>query len=137
MRVLVADDNAIFREVLEQMLTGWGYHVVTAADGDEAWSHLQAEAGPELALLDWIMPGPDGIELCRRVRTSNRRTSVYIIIVTLKADPDDLRIAIEAGADDFVSKPFRSADIRLRLRAGSRILALQRPRAAAEMSPGL
>ena len=125
MRILVADDNPVFQDVLRTMLTSWGYEVVVACDGDQAWSLLQADDGPRLAILDWMMPGMDGVEVCRRVRVGGRLSYVYILILTAKAQSEDLRVAMDAGADDFVTKPFKSLELRARLRAGLRILELE------------
>lgn len=125
MRVLVADDNPVFQTVLQAMLTSWGYEVVVACDGDEAWSLLQADDGPRLAILDWMMPGMEGVEVCRRVRAGDRLSSVYMLILTAKAQSEDLRVAMDAGADDYITKPFKSLELRARLRAGSRILELE------------
>src|SRR5712671_2281591 len=125
MRVLVADDNPVFQTVLRAMLSSWGYEVVVASDGDEAWKLLQTDDGPRLAILDWMMPGMDGIEVCRRTRAGVRLGYVYILILTAKAHSEDLRVAMDAGADDYITKPFKSVELRARLRAGSRILQLE------------
>src|SRR5258707_15079608 len=108
MRILVADDNPVFQKVLTIMLTNWGYEVEVAVDGDEAWSALQREDGPRLAILDWMMPGMDGIEVTRRVRASTLPIPTYVLILTGKAQAEDLRIAMDAGADDYITKPFKS-----------------------------
>jgi CheY-like chemotaxis protein len=125
MRVLVAEDNLVFQWGLRAMLTQWGYDVVVVSDGIEAWGQLQNEEGPHLAILDWLMPGLDGVDVCRRVRASNQSNYTYILILTGKTDSEDLVTAMEAGADDYVTKPFKSAELRARLRAGCRILELQ------------
>ena len=125
MRVLVAEDNLVFQWGLRKMLTQWGYDVVVVGDGETAWQFLQDEDGPRLAILDWLMPGLNGVEVCRRVRASNQSSYVYMLILTGKADSEDLVTAMDAGADDYVTKPFKSAELRARLRAGCRILDLQ------------
>ena len=125
MRILIADDNLVFQNVLRAILTQWGYDVVVANDGDEAWRLLQAEDAPQLAILDWMMPGLDGIEVCRRVRATRPITNTYIIILTAKMQSEDLAIAVEAGVDDYVTKPFKSVELRARLRAGCRVLDLE------------
>ncbi len=84
MRILIADDNPIFRGVLKAMLANWGYDVEVACDGDEAWRILQAEGGPHLAILDWMMPCMDGIQVCRRIRAALPDQSVYVVILTAK-----------------------------------------------------
>ncbi len=127
MRILVADDNLVFQAVLQSMLSQWGYDVVVASDGDEAWRLLQLEDGPCLAILDWLMPGLDGLEVCKRVRARDRNQLryTYMLILTAKTGSEDLLTAMEAGADDYVTKPFKSAELRARLRAACRILDLQ------------
>ena len=125
MRILVAEDNLVFQMVLQSMLTQWGYDVVVASDGEEAWSRLQHEEVPWLAILDWVMPGLDGIEVCRRLRASNRLQYTYTLILTAKTGSEDLVTAMDAGADDYVTKPFKSAELRARLRVGCRIIELQ------------
>jgi len=125
MRILVADDNLVFQGVLQSMLTQWGYDVVVASDGVEAWRLLQEEDGPRLAILDWLMPGMDGLDVCRQVRTANSLNYTYVLILTAKTGSEDLITAMEAGADDYVTKPFKSAELRARLRVGCRILDLQ------------
>ena len=125
MRILIADDNPIFRTVLQAMLEKWGYDVSVASDGNEAWSLLRAESRPRIVILDWVMPGMTGIEVCRRVRASNHPGGyVFILILTAKTEWEDLVEAMEAGADDYVSKPFKSYELRARLRAGQRMLEL-------------
>lgn len=135
MRILIADDNLVFQTVLRAMLTQWGYEVVVASDGDEAWRLLQGEDSPRLAILDWVMPGLDGVEVCRRVRSSHSGGYMYVLILTAKTDSQDLVAALEAGADDFISKPIKSAELRARLRAGCRILDLQEGLVATEAPP--
>jgi len=125
MKILVADDNPVCRNVLQKMLTGWGYDVVVAADGNQAWALLQAEGGPRLAILDWMMPGMDGVEVCRRVRESAYLNYVYVLILTSKAQSEGLLVAMEAGSDDYVTKPFQSKELRTRLRVACRILELR------------
>ena len=135
MKVLIADDNPVFQNVLESMLTSWGYDVIVAGNGDEAWLQLQAEESPRLAILDWMMPGMDGIEVCRRVRSENRPGYVYILILTAKTQSEDLIMAMDAGSDDFVSKPFKSQELRARLRAACRILDLEQQLVLARKGP--
>jgi DNA-binding response OmpR family regulator len=134
MKLLVADDNPVFRNVLQRMLTNWGFDVIVACDGCQAWDSLQTENAPKLVLLDWMMPGMDGIELCRRIR-GNDRGGVYIIMLTAKTDPADLLVAIESGADDYVTKPLKSAELRTRLRVACRILELQQFGDVASQTP--
>ena len=124
MRILIADDNPVFQSVLKVMLTNWGYSVVAARDGKEAWHLLRAEDAPRLAILDWMMPGLDGIEVCRLARAEFGR-GVYILILTAKTQSEDLVAAMQAGADDYVTKPLKSQELRIRLAAACRILDLE------------
>jgi diguanylate cyclase (GGDEF)-like protein len=124
-RILIADDDPVSCRVLEAILIEWGYDVIIAQDGDEAWKILQAPGGPHLAILDWMMPGMDGIEICRRLRQQQDRIYVYILILTVKDRPEDLVEGMESGADDYLAKPFDPAELKVRLRAGRRILELQ------------
>jgi DNA-binding response OmpR family regulator len=124
-RILIADDNPVFRSVLKVMLTSWGFSVVVACDGAEAWQILQAKDGPRLAILDWLMPCMDGIEVCQLARAAFGR-QVYVMILTAKTRSEDLVTAMKAGADDYVTKPFKSQELRFRLAAASRILNLEK-----------
>jgi len=124
MRVLVAEDDLVVQTVLHSLLTQWGYEVVMASDGEEAWRWLPHEDGPRLAIVDWMMPGMDGLEVCRRVRASNLLHDSYILILTAKTGSEDFLTAMEAGADDFVNKPFKSAELKASLRVGCQVLEL-------------
>lgn len=125
MRILVAEDNPVFRSMLRSMLTNWGYDAVIARDGMEAWNLLREKNAPRLAILDWMMPGLDGVEVCRRVRGGNSEPYIYILLLTARTDSQDLVDGMEAGADDYLTKPFNAHELRVRLRAGCRILDLQ------------
>ena len=126
MRILVAEDDSASRALVERFLLRWGHDVVVATDGDEAWAALQQDDPPELALLDWMMPGMDGIEVCRRARADEQLRSLYIIMLTARTDREDLVQGLEAGADDYVTKPFEAGGLRARLGVGARVVALQR-----------
>jgi len=106
-------------------LTAWGYDPVAVRDGDEAWRILQSEDSPRLAILDWMMPGANGVDLCRRVRSTGREPYVYILLLTARTESQDLVEGMEAGADDYLTKPFKRHELRVRLRAGRRVLDLQ------------
>jgi DNA-binding response OmpR family regulator len=133
-KVLIADDNPVFQSVLKVMLTNWGYSVVTAGDGEEAWHILRADNGPRLAILDWMMPCMEGIEVCRLARAAFG-PNVYILILTAKTQSKDLLEAMKAGTDDFVTKPLKSQELRLRLAAACRILDLQERLATWSQAP--
>jgi two-component system, cell cycle response regulator len=124
-QILLADDSPVFRDMLQKMLLEWGYEVITVADGQQAWDFLRKENGPRLALLDWMMPGMEGAEVCRQVRASIRDRYVYMILLSVRADLEDVVKGMESGADDYIVKPFQADELRARLRAGRRVLALQ------------
>ena len=124
-RILVADGNAAIRNVLSNMLTAWGYSVLSAADGTTTWNILRSENGPRLAIIDWSMTGLEGVEVCRRIRADAGLNYIYMIILTSRTRSEDLMDAMEAGADDCIAKPFCSQELRARLLAGFRIIRLQ------------
>ena len=125
MKLLIADDDPISRHLLERLLVQWSYDVVVAGDGDEAWWVLQKEDAPRLAILDWMMPGMDGVEVCREVRRQIPEPYTYVLLLTAKTQKQDLIEGLQAGADDYLTKPFDPDELRVRLRAGRRILELQ------------
>lgn len=124
-RVLVAEDDAMFRRILESWLTTWGYAVTMAEDGAEAWAILQQEIRPQVLILDWMMPAINGLELCGKVRERNQFPYQYILLATARDAKQDLVRGLEAGADDYLTKPFDRSELRARLRACNRILTLQ------------
>jgi diguanylate cyclase (GGDEF)-like protein len=125
MKVLVAEDSRVVRAILVQALTQWGYEVVIAEDGDQAWRLLDRPDAPAIAILDWIMPGLDGLEVCRRVRASNREPYTYIILLTGKDQQQDIVRGLAAGADDYLKKPFDDGELEARLKTGRRMVELQ------------
>src|SRR6476660_5854864 len=125
MRILVAEDNPVFQSMLKNMLSKWGYEVVLAANGQDAWELLQRSPAPNLAILDWMMPGLDGVEVCRRIRAVAQQRYVYVLLLTAKTEQKDLVEGMDAGADDYITKPFNTHELRVRLRSGRRILELQ------------
>ena len=125
MKILAGDDNPVFQSMLRTMLSKWGYEVTVARDGVEAWQALQSENSPRLAILDWMMPGMDGVEVCRRIRAAGREPYTYILLLTGRKNAQDLVEGMDSGADDYLTKPFNAHELRVRLRAGRRILDLQ------------
>jgi two-component system, cell cycle response regulator len=125
MKVLVADDEAVSRKLLENTLRRWEYEVVTARDGLEAQRILQGPDAPKLAILDWLMPGLDGVQICREIRSQQSEPYTYILLLTGKNAKCDVIEGLDAGADDYVIKPFDSQELQVRLRTGKRILYLQ------------
>ncbi len=125
MRILIADDDPVPRRMLEAILKKWDYEVVVATDGVEAWDILQGDNAPPLAILDWLMPEMDGVEVCRRMRQRPDVPYVYFILLTSKDRKEDIIEGMDAGADDYLIKPFETHRLLVRLRAGRRILDLQ------------
>jgi diguanylate cyclase (GGDEF)-like protein len=123
-RILIAEDDPISRRMLSSRLQKWGYEVVATADGNEAWEVMSRPDAPSLAILDWEMPGLDGPEVCRRVRALEREPYVYVLLLTARTRGEDVVAGLEAGADDYVAKPFEANELKVRLRAGRRILDL-------------
>lgn len=126
MRILVADDSGVSRHVICTFLRDWGHDVVAAKDGKEALRLLRSDTGISLALVDWMMPGLDGIEVCRQLRAIADRAYTYMISVTSRNQKQDLICALEAGFDDFLTKPVQPEELNARLLVGSRIIDLQR-----------
>jgi diguanylate cyclase (GGDEF)-like protein len=125
MKVLIADDDPILRRLLESTLNLWGYQVAVSSDGIEASSELFSDDPPQIAILDWSMPGKEGMQLCREIRQRKSEPYIYIILLTGKSSPDEIVVGLEAGADDYLTKPFDSAELKVRLHAGERIVRLQ------------
>ncbi len=126
MRVLVADDSVFYRKSLERLLKQWNYDVVLANDGTEAWDILSRDGAPSLAVLDYIMPGMTGPEVCKAIRDRKKGTYIYVILLSAKGEHEDLLEGFERGADDYLRKPFHELELRARLRVGERIIMAQR-----------
>ncbi len=127
MRILIADDSVVSRHLLDATLRRWGYEVVVACDGNEAWRILEADDAPKIAILDWMMPGMTGPAVCRKVRANAKDKDLYtyILLLSSKSQREDLIEGMEAGADDYLTKPFDQHELQVRLRPGVRILELQ------------
>lgn len=127
MRILIAEDDVTSRLILENMLTKWGYDVVSATDGNDAWKKLQEEDSPKLVILDWMMPGMEGIEICRKIRENSKSEDqyTYVTLLTAKESKENIVTGMDAGADDYITKPFDMHELRVRVRAGQRIVQLQ------------
>ncbi len=125
MKILVAEDQTISRHILEASLRKWGYEVKGVEDGARAWEILQGEEAPQLAILDWLMPGMDGIEICRQIRLRPQTQPVYIILLSARSGQEDKIHGLEAGADDYITKPFDRDELRARVQVGIRVLELQ------------
>lgn len=125
MRILIAEDEPTSRLVLETTLKRWGYEVISTVDGAQAWEVLQDTGPPQLAVLDWMMPHMDGVEVCRQVRATQRLEQLYLIILTARNSPEDIAEALSAGANDYVAKPFNRKELQARIQVGERVVELQ------------
>lgn len=125
MEILIAEDDAVSRKTLESFLKKWGHEVAVVKDGEQAWRALISDRAPRLAILDWMMPGMDGIDLCRAVRQRGSDPYTYILLLTARSQKQDIVEGIEAGADDYLAKPFAPQELRVRIRAGIRVVELQ------------
>jgi len=125
MRILIADDEPVSRRLLERSLRSAGYDVVAFSEGLAVEEMLQSDSPPQLAVLDWLMPGRNGVEICRRLRAARRLPYVYLILLTAKSKDEDLSAALHAGADDFLRKPYKVSELLARVHAGERVLSLQ------------
>jgi two-component system, cell cycle response regulator len=123
-RVLIAEDDRISRTLLERVLGQWGYEVATTCDGVEALEALQRQDAPHLVILDWMMPGLDGVDVCRRVREKEVSNPPYIILLTARDGKGDIVAGLEAGANDYVGKPFDKDELRARVEVGRRFVEL-------------
>jgi CheY-like chemotaxis protein len=125
MKILLAEDDRIPREALKGLLEQWGQDVVVCSNGSEAWEILQRDDAPAMAILDWMMPGLEGVDVCRKVRELSRHNQTYILLLTGKGREEDIVIGLEAGADDYVIKPFNREELWARVRVGIRFLEIQ------------
>lgn len=125
MKVLIADDDPVSLHFLRAKLIKWQYTVVACSNGEEAWSVLQSDSPPQLVILDWMMPGLDGLQVCQKIRGQTNTPYMYVLLLTSRGETDDLVAGLEAGADDYLTKPFDVKELEVRLRAGRRILELQ------------
>jgi CheY-like chemotaxis protein len=126
MKVLIADDDPVSLCLLKAKLTQWGYEAVLASDGNQAWQILQEGEAPRLAILDWMMPGMEGIEICQRVRRLKCAVPPYLILLTAKKEKEDVVAGLDAGADDYVTKPFDPSELEARMRVAERVITLER-----------
>ena len=134
MNVLIAEDDSTSRLLLRKMLEKWGYEVTVTSNGREAWELLRSDDGPRLAILDWMMPEMDGVEVCRRVRLLETRRPPYIILLTALGEKGHVVTGLEAGADDYVGKPYHSDELRARVDVGRRLVELNAELVDAQMA---
>ncbi|MDQ5985618.1 MAG: Regulator of RpoS [Syntrophus sp. SKADARSKE-3] len=127
MKVLIAEDDSASNILLKRMLIRWGFDVISSFDGNEAWQILQQDNAPPIAILDWMMPGMEGSEICQCLREFEKGQDryTYVILLSSRSEKEDIVIGLDAGADDYIIKPFDKEEMRARLRAGQRIIELQ------------
>ncbi|HEY2646948.1 MAG TPA: diguanylate cyclase [Candidatus Acidoferrales bacterium] len=125
MKVLIADDDSVTRHMVRGLLVKWGYEVVTAEDGTAAWNYLKLPDAPRMALLDWMMPGKNGVDVCRELRKFRPEPYTYMLLLTAKDGKESVVEGLESGADDYLTKPFHPQELRARIRVGSRLLDLE------------
>jgi len=121
--IVIAEDDPVSRELLSTIVTKWGFRTIVTQDGHEAMAAIRAEQGPVIAIIDWMMPGMDGLEVCRRVRQS--RKPAHIILLTARAAKESLVEGLESGADDYLVKPFDKNELLARVKVGVRVLGLE------------
>jgi two-component system cell cycle response regulator len=125
MNILIADDEPVSRRMLQGMLEKWGYDVIAVQDGDAAWGKLKSPDAPRLALLDWMMPGQNGVDICRALRRQRPEPYTYILLLTAKDAKESVVEGLESGADDYLTKPFNPQELKARIRVGLRLLELE------------
>jgi DNA-binding response OmpR family regulator len=125
MKILIAEDEYITRLMVQVSLEKWGYRVEGVSDGNEAWDVLRKPDAPQIAILDWEMPGLDGIEVCRRVKELERETPIYVILLTGRDSKNDILHGFDMGADDYMTKPFDDNELRARVRVAERLVHIQ------------
>jgi DNA-binding response OmpR family regulator len=123
-KILIADDDRMSTLMLGRTLEQWGFEVVEVHDGAAAWERITGDAPPALVIIDWMMPGLDGLELCRGIRATSLPSPVYVILLTVRTSRQDLVAGLEAGADDYLTKPFDPDELRARIHVGQRTLGL-------------
>jgi sigma-B regulation protein RsbU (phosphoserine phosphatase) len=127
MRILAAEDDSTSRMILINALTKWGYEVIPATDGFDAWEKVKTTDAPPLIILDWMMPRMDGIEVCRKIREMEKQSSnpFYIILLTARSSKEDIVVGLRAGANDYITKPFDNDELLARIEVGRRVVELQ------------
>jgi len=125
MKILIADDDRVSRRMLQSLLVKWGYEVISVEDGKSAWDHLRTAGAPRMALLDWMMPGLNGVDVCREIRRQNLEPYTYIVLLTAKDAKESVVEGLESGADDYLTKPFHPQELKARIRVGLRLLDLE------------
>ena len=125
MKILIAEDEYTTRLMVQVSLENWGYTVISAEDGNEAWEYLKKDGELDIAILDWEMPGIDGAELCKMIKEMKRDNPIYVLILTARDSQNDILLGFDAGADDYMTKPFNDNELRARVRVAERIVRIQ------------
>jgi two-component system, cell cycle response regulator len=125
MRILVAEDESVSRRMLQALLVKWGYEVILAEDGNAAWELLKAPDAPRIALLDWMMPGLNGVDVCRQMRRHRPEPYTYVLLLTANDAKESVVEGLDSGADDYLTKPFNPQELKARIRVGLRLLELE------------
>jgi diguanylate cyclase (GGDEF)-like protein len=125
MKILIADDEPVSRRMLQGLINKWGYEAIVAEDGDAAWKILKNQEAPRMALLDWMMPGQNGVDVCRALRKLRPEPYTYILLLTAKDTSESVVEGLESGADDYLTKPFNPPELKARIRVGLRLLDLE------------
>ena len=126
MKILIAEDDMFSRRLLEATLEKANYEVISCADGKSALRTYRQVPQIEIAILDWMMPGMSGLEVCRKIKANEEQSLTYVIMLTAKIQPEDLALAMNSGADDYIAKPFNAVELNARINAGVRMIRLQR-----------
>ncbi len=125
MKILIAEDDLTSRMILEEVLKKWNYSIISVENGEDAWNQLSKPDSPKLAILDWMMPKISGVEVCRRVRSLDSVEPTYIIMLTARGQKEDIANALNAGAEDYLIKPFDNEELRARINVGQRVVDLR------------
>lgn len=125
MKILIAEDEFTTRLTVQVCLEEWGYTVASTEDGDSGWKILKKKNAPEIAILDWEMPGLSGVDLCRKIKNMKRSSPIYVILLTARDSKNDISQGFEAGADDYITKPFNDDELRARIKVAERIVTIQ------------
>jgi DNA-binding response OmpR family regulator len=124
-KILIAEDDLTSRFILKGILVKWGHDILIAQDGMEALNKLQASDRPQVAILDWEMPGMDGLEVCRQIKKMELPVPIYTIVLTGRASKEEIVQGLDAGADDYITKPFDTNELKARIRAAERMVRVQ------------
>lgn len=125
MKILIAEDDGVSRKLLETNLKKWGHEVIVTQDGEAALRAYESDSSIRIAILDWMMPGKDGLEVCKAIKAMHERPFTYVIMLSAKSQSEDIVQGLETGADDYISKPFDRAELRARVETGERIVNLE------------